>query len=407
MTTQLNRQTFEISGWPTDVASIDYYDNHDYKDNFDGNKNPIKDSHVCAGNSEKKIGNEKEYKNIHYPHTVIMFIPGIPGCIEWYIDMIHTIVKKLGVGFAVRAVSYAGHGLGGDKIGPSDLGCEGKRAEGNPNSKANIAFTVDGQVEHKIEWTDLVVTEMIKWKRKLELSNNDTMGLHSHSQSHLKLPKFIFLTHSTGAHFVQRMLLLRRDFLFQTQLVVHLTPFHRYDPSSLRHKLILGTMAKTQKQCIALFKFVSYITSLLPTKMVDSYIQHVVDIPQEKDRDYIRKLYSQPLYARNFLSLGLEEARDMPEVHDVAALRIIGNNCPTSILYCAQDQWAPKFHMHNITQAQKDRRLPENISVEYNSKVLHRFVMLPDMIPLVIDFVIRSVTSVSGGMATTKLHSKL
>ncbi len=387
----------EIRGWPTDVASIDYY---------------------CKS------------RKAQFPHTVFMFVPGIPGCITWYMGMLESIISNLGVGYAARAVSYAGHGVG-DKMVGSDINEDeesyvvstwaknslgnkqrGRRREkqsknnqkatlksvgsDSKSTKASIAFTVDGQVEHKIEWVDLIISEMIALRNGTE--ENKTKAI----------PKFIFLTHSTGAHLVQRMLVLRRDFLFQTELIIHLTPFYRYSPSSMKAKLFLSTCANIPQECITFFKFLARLGSKIPPKVIDSYLEKVQKIPKEKDRKYVRELYLQPAYARNFLALGLEEVRDVPELHDEAAMKIIGNVCPMSILYCKKDTWAPYEHMETIAQAQKAKRLPKSICLEYNSNVLHKFIVIPDMIPLVVDFVLRSVTSAkAGGMRKIMQRSKL
>ena len=73
-----------ICGWPTDVLSIDH----------------------CVRTS-----------GFSKPHTLIAFIPGNPGVIHWYVDFLFKILENLGDGFAVRGVSYAGHGVGDDVVG--------------------------------------------------------------------------------------------------------------------------------------------------------------------------------------------------------------------------------------------------------------------------------------------------
>ena len=59
-----------ICGWPTDLSSIDYYD-------YDVTKSGYRNDPV-------------------YPHTIIMFVPGNPGCIGWYDDMLYSIVQQIG-----------------------------------------------------------------------------------------------------------------------------------------------------------------------------------------------------------------------------------------------------------------------------------------------------------------------
>ena len=122
--------------------------------------------------------------------------------------MLSTILEKLGVGYAVRPASYAGHGIGEEKIQipinkddiVSDLRgsttsststststtCNKEGGEvvpiGLQRNAACIAHTIDGQVQHKIDWTDLLVLEemvslqfqyQLKRKRRNGNSNNN------------------------------------------------------------------------------------------------------------------------------------------------------------------------------------------------------------------------------------------
>jgi hypothetical protein len=64
---KIEKHVKQICGWPTDVASIDY---HRVKS--------MKQSNKC------------------FPHTILMFVPGNPGCIGWYIPMLYEILEKLG-----------------------------------------------------------------------------------------------------------------------------------------------------------------------------------------------------------------------------------------------------------------------------------------------------------------------
>ena len=126
---------------------------------------------------------------------------------------------------------------------------------------------------------------------------------------------------------------------------------------------------------------------------------------QPNDRKLARELYSQPLYARNFLKLGTEEIREIPEVHDINGMRIIGNQCTTSILYCPGDHWAPLFHMHDIIQCKNDNMLPSNINVNVNKNLVHGFIVFPEMILEVVYFVLNSIRSYNGEL--NEIQSKL
>lgn len=341
---QTNHQVCKICDWPTDTASIAYH-----------SKNG---DQIC-------------------PHTILLFVPGNPGCIGWYLAMLHSIIQRLGKGYAARAVSYAGHGVGDDMIRVdnamdlSEGGCQKNQAS-KVKQKANIAFTIDGQVEHKIKWVDSIISEFTSMGRDLH---------------------FIFFTHSIGAHLVQRLLILRRDILMQTKHIIHITPFHRFHPDKWWQRNFLSTVANAPSTAINVLKLFSLITSRLPPKLVDLYLEKIGGMPQEKDRKLVRELYSQSAYAHNFLILGTEEIREIPEVHDLHAMKSIGKVCPTSILYCPGDHWAPVIHMDDIIQAKKQNCLPSNISVEFNEKMVHGFIVFPEMIPAVVDCVVNSIIS--------------
>jgi len=367
--------------------------NHYRIDTFDTNTEP---NHINSTNEGKEFS-----RSIIVPHTIFMFIPGNPGCVGWYIDMLCTIVKQLGAGYAARAVSYAGHGVGENIVSsnahcndniPGDDNCNSNRnSNRNVNRrqrKSRIAHTVDGQVEHKIEWTDCIVSEMISITNKRSTSDKMNTGTHGFPF------KFVFLTHSIGSHLVQRMMLLRKDFLLQTKLIIHLTPFIRFDPTSSWTKNTLSTIANSPQISISVLKAMAAFVSCLPPKLVDLYLEKVANIPHEKDRKLARELYSQTKYAQNFLELGTEEIREIPEIYDYAALRLIGESCPINILYCRQDHWAPLSHMNDIKESQKSNLIPKSISVEYNDQLLHGFVVYPEMITPVVDFVLKSVKNI-------------
>lgn len=117
-----------ICNWPTDVVAID---------------------HCVTGESTAQ------------PHTLILFIPGNPGVVHWYIDFLERVLQLVGDGFAVRGISYAGHGVGVEVVGTrddhnfsmtkADKNTEGVlNDEGQDNQQKNmsIAWTMDGQGKH-------------------------------------------------------------------------------------------------------------------------------------------------------------------------------------------------------------------------------------------------------------------
>ena len=164
----------EICKWPTETFAIDHYH---YREDEDDNPN-----------SDPELE-----PTMIYPHTVLMFVPGNPGCAGWYISMLKTIIEKLGRGYSCRAVSYAGHGTLPHLV-------RGKRnhldhESKNVNMNMNIAWSVDGQVEHKVQWVDMITREFVS--RRRSSSNKRNSNIHSHSHSH-RIPRYIFISHLLG-----------------------------------------------------------------------------------------------------------------------------------------------------------------------------------------------------------------
>jgi len=131
--------------------------------------------------------------------------------------MVKTIVERLGIGYAARAVSYAGHGVDPHVV----------RAIEEREHKARdykIAWTVDGQIEHKIEWIDQVTDDFV--------SSGPQSGL----------PNFIFLSHSIGSHLVQQSCVLRKDVLIRTKAIIHLMPCKYYESAHFYPQLCLNNL---------------------------------------------------------------------------------------------------------------------------------------------------------------------
>lgn len=116
-----------INGWPTDSISIDFY-----KGGADDVASSSQSSYKCK------------------PNIILLFIPGNPGLIEWYSDTLVKIVEQLGVGYALRGISYAGHGDGDDVTGSAE---EHKQsfvnASEHQDAKMSVSWTIEGQREWK------------------------------------------------------------------------------------------------------------------------------------------------------------------------------------------------------------------------------------------------------------------
>jgi len=85
-------------------------------------------------------------------------------------------------------------------------------------------------------------------------------------------------------------------------------------------------------------------------------------------------------------------------------MRIIGKWSPTFLLFCGGlDQWAPKFHMHEISAGIADGSLPKNMTLEYNDNLVHGFIVYPEMVEPVVNFIYKAIIdSVEGGAVSLK-----
>ena len=120
---KVTEERLDICGWPTDVLSIEH---------------------------DADIGNESPK-----PTALILFVPGNPGVVHWYIDFLSKILQTLGHGYAVRGISYAGHGVGDEIVGSDkDHDCDIPESSDNVDlnnrvNKMKTAWTMDGQGEIK------------------------------------------------------------------------------------------------------------------------------------------------------------------------------------------------------------------------------------------------------------------
>ena len=258
------------------------------------------------------------------PHTLLLFIPGNPGCVQWYIPMLSSIVERLGEGYAARGTSYAGHGIGNDKLDkvsefPASSG-EGSSIRSSQRKAIN-AHSISGQVGHKLEWVDIILR-----------------------QEECRLIKIIFISHSIGSHLVQRMCILRPDILSRVVNLLHLMPFIRFHPSLMSQRIPLSFVAHAtipsrtgsvggshRPIFVTLLETMSYMASKLPTHILDKILLHIAGIKDDGGRNFARKLVIQPVMARNFLTLGCEEIRDLPEIFDVSIHLLLLRSLPISL----------------------------------------------------------------------------
>mmetsp|Transcript_2199 Transcript_2199/g.3459 ORF Transcript_2199/g.3459 Transcript_2199/m.3459 type:complete len:403 (-) Transcript_2199:57-1265(-) len=359
--------------WPTDVVSIDF----------------------------KKEQQQQEV--LDDVHTVILFIPGNPGLVGWYVPSLVQILQQLGPGFAVRGISYAGHGVTKEivTVEPYEKSSSSSSSgsQGDTNGRnVQIPWTVNGQVEHKIAWIErLLMTEQ---------------------QEELKGKKLIFLSHSIGGHMVQRLLVLRPDWRHQTSAMIHWMPFIRMDAAVAWQQQIKDTAARHPDVVIWCGKRLLQSMALLSSSrrsLADTAFQS--SIPDPEGRALAVNLVSHPTFVRNFFELGTEEIRDLPQLPDISALRLLSsssssdnsnssnsnnNNIPTFILHCPNDPWCPEEHASDITQlllntttnSSSSSSNASSIHLTYASELQHDFVVHPTMVPTAVTFCVQSIQKI-------------
>eukprot|EP00977_Amphora_coffeiformis_P008639 scaffold1953_cov176-Amphora_coffeaeformis.AAC.57 len=244
----VQRSVQDILGWPTDTFSID------------------------CGPPEKV-------------HTILVFIPGNPGLCEWYIPLFSKILETVGPGYVARGASYVGH-----SIDPQLIYVENEQENSETNiPPKTLAWTMDGQVHHKIAYIDQISKEFPN-------------------------ARFIFVGHSIGCHFTKRILLYRTDILRRTCQCILLMPFIRMDaPAPEQH--VLDLASRNVEASMWILHTLSRFLSILPSSALETILKPSMD--RENDRIFTAKLLKQSQFTRNFLGLGSEEIRDVPQAIDV------------------------------------------------------------------------------------------
>lgn len=358
-----------IAGWPTDTISINHFD-------CEANKRPNKDAEDVFSTG-----------SIVPPHTVLLFVPGNPGFCGWYKKLLVQICQRMGPGYAARAVSHAGHGIHDETV----HGRSGKRSDKyNGRQKTSVTQTVrkvEGQLRHKLEWMDLILKEMKCFEGK------------GHRPA---VTRFIFLTHSFGAHLVQRLCVRRRDdILCRTALILHLMPFLRFDPPACRRAHMLTRVAHSPRMSLATIQTISRFANALPRAWVDKIMKGAGKIHDDVDRALAVSLIQNPTMATHFLTLGMEEMRDaVPKDYDEEAMRTIGNYCRTVMLFGGGvatsdiDHWGPYYHILDLDDLKRADKIPaHSVHATHIPGIVHDFVVRPNMLPPVVEFCINAIQS--------------
>lgn len=317
---RIETSTTTLLGWSTDIFSIDWKD------------------------------------RATRPHTVLVFLPGNPGLVEWYIPMFRDLIQILGPGYCARGVANAGHSLDEGRVDP-------ERSVGS----TDVAWTVEGQGLHKAAYMDYLCQEEFP----------EHMGA-----------KFVIASHSFGSQTTHRLLVHRPDLRDRTELVLYMMPFIRMkmdwmdqtplDFLSARPRIASGIVSATTQ-----------VFRALPSSVVDFMFKSKVE--DVTGREVAVKIAKMPAFGRNFITLGLDECTNIPEAIDIYALQHIGEKCPLVMLYASSDRWAPTFHMKDM-QSLKDKGLiPSSVTWEYIPELLHGFIIHPHQVTVVVDFCARAI----------------
>jgi len=295
----LQEQVQTFCGWPTDTISLD-----------------------C--------------KNGPRPHTIILFLPGNPGLVQFYIPLLTKLLENVGFGYAIRGTSYAGHGFG-DTIQYHDKTTYPTMTPRRRRS-LSIPWTVDGQIQHKFAWLQQSILQEWTMTASSSSSSTNDRNIHDEETTHSShvLPNLIFLSHSIGSYLVQQILLLdstsssssptRGMIAKHTKLIIHLMPFLRFDPEPYTQKLYLTTVSKLPSVSLCTLKLSSHLASMVPVSWLHLYMNHLENV-------YIRnlaiQLLRQPLFAIHFLKLGIHEITTLPCTYQVCRLYFLSTDWAT------------------------------------------------------------------------------
>jgi pimeloyl-ACP methyl ester carboxylesterase len=186
-----------------------------------------------------------------FPHTVLVFIPGNPGLVDWYVRSFQSILGRLGPGFAARGVSNAGHAFEDDLAAAA-------------TDKRSIAHTLDGQSIHKCAYIDLLTEEFDIWRTSKPMRIRPS------------LPQWIFVCHSIGCHFLQRACMLRPDIICQTKLLIHITPFLRMS-APRRTQRLLDWAASNGQPVISFSTSILNLLKQLPRSLLNEMLKLLID----------------------------------------------------------------------------------------------------------------------------------
>jgi len=339
-TLQVNEDVVTLLGWPTDTVQIQHptiqqqQQQQQRQQDRDETVLPSRSSETNPDtNDNKNKSNNKYYQT---PHTILIFVPGNPGCIGWYKSTLSTLVERLGPGVVAYGVSYAGHS---PHPSQTKIHIEEKEEENNeqqqqkkkrnPNKQSlrpiQVAWTIEGQVQHKIAFYDYIMMKLMMVNPKEEEDESH----RNQQQKQSKLPKIIWLSHSIGGHLVERVLVLRKDIMKQTMGVLHIMPFIRMKAERLidqwildfgagRTQWIISTTQRLLQTANGIHQRLDWFRQYLPKSIHSMISPTMIMMDDPKDQQLAIALLSQPWFVQNFFQLGMEELRDVSEIIDVS-----------------------------------------------------------------------------------------
>ena len=265
---QTHEKTIPLLGWPTDTVSIEWT------------------------HQEATLDDVANPTNLQ-PHTIILFVPGNPGLVPWYIPMLTSMIHQLGPGYVAHGASHAGHST---KTSHIFVGDESKvKSESNAS---NVAWTMEGQIAHKTAFVDHVLEQY--------LLDSDMDDSSSRQRPDMQL---IFVSHSIGCYFTQQLCLLQPDIVQRTRLWIQLMPFICMQAPWPTQRL-LDAVAAYPQATIAASKLGMQLLGLLPTFIVDRILQE--SMSDADSRTIAVQLVRQPAFAHNFFELGSREIKQVP-----------------------------------------------------------------------------------------------
>lgn len=73
-------------------------------------------------------------------------------------------------------------------------------------------------------------------------------------------------------------------------------------------------------------------------------------------------------------------------------MRLIGQQCPTAMLFAGNDHWSPQFHISDLHNLQSRGLVPShNISLKYLPAIEHSFISFPDQVSPVLEFCVSNI----------------